>query len=542
MTILRNTPRPWPKDQSGGVGPELTVSGLVCLLVLGCVTAEGGVVVARAGSEAGTVSPCAAEAGCAPPTADTDAADGGADAADASDAVAVEDGAADAEPDAEPDARTPDAATPDMCAPQDEVCDGLDDDCDEQVDEGFDLASDPAHCGACDRSCARPHAEVACAQSECILVGCDAGWLNGDLDPANGCERPDVTLRLLSPADGQYLAGRLPLEFELDGAEHVDRVEGRLGEMPLGRLDSPAALDVARHPEGNAALALEALDADDAVLASATVAVVLDRTPPVVGFAAPAADSLLRATFEVRLTVDDAGPVAVALRVDQAPAGEVEAPFVVELDPTGFTPGPRTLHATATDAAGNAGAAQVDVRFSFCPADVTVALGGADIEVDAYEASRPDATADDAGLDGARACSAPGVLPWGGADHPTAAAACASAGKRLCTVNEWRRACGGARRSAYPYGAVFQAAACNGIGHPDAALLEPTGALPDCVTDEGAFDLSGNLAEWTADLADPAVSGGHGGSDSGGLRCTARTPFALGFIQPENGFRCCRDP
>ncbi len=541
MTISRNNDVVRTMAPLGGSSRELTVSGLICLLVLGCVTAEGGVLEARPGADSESAPPCVSEAGCAAPTTDAHATDGATDAADASDATGLEAGADAAVDGPLSDAQPADARPPDECAPQAEVCDGLDDDCDGEVDEDFDLSADPAHCGACGRSCARDNGEVACAQSECVLVGCLEGWLNTDLDPANGCERPEVTLRLVAPEEGAHVATRLPIEFELDGAEHVDRVEGRLGEQPLGRLDSPAAIDVAMRAEGETTLALEALAADGTVLANATAGVTLDRTPPEVEFAAPAPDALLSAAFEVRLTVDDASPVSVVVRVDDIDAGAVEAPFELEMDPTAYTPGPHTLHAVATDAAGNTAATEVAVRFSFCADEVTIALAGTDIAVDAYEASRPDATANDPGLDGGRACSAPGVLPWNTVDHPTATAACEAAGKRLCTLNEWRRACGGSRRSTYPYGAGYQLGACNGIEHPDGELLEPTGAFPDCVTDEGGFDFSGNLAEWTSNLDDPGVSGGHSGSDGGELRCNATTRFELRFVRPENGFRCCAD-
>jgi hypothetical protein len=40
------------------------------------------------------------------------------------------------------------------CSPVPEVCNGLDDDCDGVVDEDFDLATNPLHCGACGNVCA----------------------------------------------------------------------------------------------------------------------------------------------------------------------------------------------------------------------------------------------------------------------------------------------------------------------------------------------------------------------------------------------------
>jgi formylglycine-generating enzyme required for sulfatase activity len=79
-----------------------------------------------------------------------------------------------------------------------------------------------------------------------------------------------------------------------------------------------------------------------------------------------------------------------------------------------------------------------------------------------------------------------------------------------------------------------------------------TGSLSMCVAgDPGAFDLSGNVAEWTSSQtnADPApdrIFQLHGGSYLSpkiGLACSmdldARA--AEGTLLPNIGFRCCRE-
>ncbi|PIR04262.1 MAG: hypothetical protein COV59_03710 [Candidatus Magasanikbacteria bacterium CG11_big_fil_rev_8_21_14_0_20_39_34] len=72
--------------------------------------------------------------------------------------------------------------------PTDEVCDGLDNDCDEQIDEGFDLQADPSHCGACGRTCSFEHATPACVAGVCQIEQCDQGQVDLDERPDNGCE------------------------------------------------------------------------------------------------------------------------------------------------------------------------------------------------------------------------------------------------------------------------------------------------------------------------------------------------------------------
>ena len=75
--------------------------------------------------------------------------------------------------------------------PQLEVCDGVDNNCANGIDEGFDLTSNPLHCGACNYRCSDnvPNAVSTCQASVCVVVACLPGFY--DLDPMQpGCEYP----------------------------------------------------------------------------------------------------------------------------------------------------------------------------------------------------------------------------------------------------------------------------------------------------------------------------------------------------------------
>lgn len=87
---------------------------------------------------------------------------------------------------------------PDACAPTHggvEICDGLDNDCNGQVDDGIDLSSDINNCGVCGKICSFPHAaKIACQASHCTFSDCErdsqgfAKYWDNDGKEENGCE------------------------------------------------------------------------------------------------------------------------------------------------------------------------------------------------------------------------------------------------------------------------------------------------------------------------------------------------------------------
>ncbi|MFO0739493.1 MAG: SUMF1/EgtB/PvdO family nonheme iron enzyme [Labilithrix sp.] len=164
--------------------------------------------------------------------------------------------------------------------------------------------------------------------------------------------------------------------------------------------------------------------------------------------------------------------------------------------------------------------------------------------------------------------SASGVVPQGYISARQAETACKNAGKRLCQPVEWRAACGGSQGTAFPYGPTRVAGKCHDSGKsPMVAFhsatmnrgwgqeelndprnnqleggLAKTGAYADCVTDQGVFDMVGNLSEWTADPNGTFQGGLWLDTSQHGEGCAYRTiSHEYGYHDYSTGFRCCAD-
>jgi len=164
--------------------------------------------------------------------------------------------------------------------------------------------------------------------------------------------------------------------------------------------------------------------------------------------------------------------------------------------------------------------------------------------------------------------------PPGSNDYPVvwidwcdAYAYCAWAGKRLCgridggalapggmndvAQDEWYVACSNVGANVYPYGAVWDAGACNGPER-DAGSVLPASSMPGCVGG-GIYDMVGNADEWI-DSCLSASTGPEGGLDKcerrsgswedpdGSLQnCTFARIGSRNEEDLDIGFRCCSD-
>ncbi len=169
---------------------------------------------------------------------------------------------------------------------------------------------------------------------------------------------------------------------------------------------------------------------------------------------------------------------------------------------------------------------------------------GAGICIETYEASRRDATDTSPGVSDEPPRSFASRRPWVEITWSAARDACLAKGRRLCERDEWFDACSGAvgegNGTRYPYGAELDEAVCNVTG------TEPVagGSFAGCVSGFGAFDLAGNVWEWTGNSEAAAVARGGGFRSSVAHEC--RSGDDLRRFDPrqanvEVGFRCCRD-
>jgi eukaryotic-like serine/threonine-protein kinase len=139
-----------------------------------------------------------------------------------------------------------------------------------------------------------------------------------------------------------------------------------------------------------------------------------------------------------------------------------------------------------------------------------------------------------------------GQAPMVNVSWSTAKSLCEAKGKRICTEQEWEKACKGPQSLRFPYSQTFDANACN---TEDSAgedrEVAPSGKFLRCRSAYGVADLSGNVAEWTSTVyasnADKTQKGGSFDRPDYAARCSARRNGAPSLKAPQVGFRCCGD-
>ncbi|HKP62254.1 MAG TPA: SUMF1/EgtB/PvdO family nonheme iron enzyme [Polyangiales bacterium] len=443
------------------------------------------------------------------------------------------------------------AGVPAACEPLgDEVCNKIDDDCDGNVDEDFDFTTNPRHCGGCDKACQGQNAETACEDSQCVMKGCLAGF--ADLDPDPGCEYQCP----VSPGVAEDCNG---IDDDCDGRVDEDLVK-------------PSAAPYCNHVPGTPCEHVSLVCAKREGLTTWFC-----DYPSIVQF-----DPVVQDGIFPEETLCDGE--------DNDCDGQADEPWQADLGKdcndgkTGACADFGKLRCAADkkslecdyslppDPLPGAGPSAVELCNGLddnCNGIVDdgvqddmvhVMRPGFNFWIYKYEASRPDSTGGSAGISSARACSKSNAMPWNLVTYAAASAACTASGARLCTANEWEAACEGMSGLTYPYSNTYAADTCNGTEHDSVGSKPPidngpvaTGAMNACVSPHGAFDLSGNLKEWTNDQQGTTGGGSpeniyvlRGGSYESpklGLTCqTNLSRASAGTVLPGIGFRCCKDP
>ncbi|MEC7984431.1 MAG: SUMF1/EgtB/PvdO family nonheme iron enzyme [Myxococcota bacterium] len=128
--------------------------------------------------------------------------------------------------------------------------------------------------------------------------------------------------------------------------------------------------------------------------------------------------------------------------------------------------------------------------------------------------------------------------PYVNVSFKQATQACEVQGKRLCTAEEWEKACRGPEYNIYGYGDSYDAELCNKENYNN-----------DCLSGYGVYGMSAGPREWTGSsvktsLENQILKGGdRSGTPERTYRCSYESRVGRADLEVDisRGVRCCRD-
>jgi hypothetical protein len=434
-----------------------------------------------------------------------------------------------------------------------ELCDGVDNDCNGTVDDGFDQMSDLNNCGGCNRPCYFPFAASSCDMGVCTQGACLPNFY--DRDPATpgcetNCQKSNGGVEICDGVDNNC-------DGLVDNGVLAPTITCKSQGVCAGTL--PTCMGTAGYVCTYPAATYQ--DLEDASKGCDGLDNDCDgRKDEAFGWNTDCSIIQGGCTSTGKWVCDSATPLHGRVCNAVAPTGSPEVCDGKDNDCDGKIDELDKL--SDSD----------DRLVTFTPAGSPTA-----ITMFIYEASRVDAptTNNDSTH---RPCSIGGRKAWSNVTKEEAAAACARIGNgwRLCAGSEWTDACNGVANSVFPYGATYIANRCNGYDYMSGVGAAPinTGLASGCtsnvVPDAGVplYDMSGNVKEWVTGTA--ACSPDAGGCDGGvtttyqirggayntpsftvgpdggavtsapGLQCDSTSPAPPDPVRlPSVGFRCC---